>query len=479
MAESLPSTLPVTEPELKDAGLARTETGSEAGLPRTETGPATGLPPVPVGSQPASGQFATDQPAAAPLAGSQALDLGQPAPQDQAPPVQDLPDLAPSTKTLSARIGEAKGPRKGRPNFRRLAPILGLILLAMLVAGALWLVNERRPPALQLTPIERPAIPINLETQSRLVSLGQWEVDANCRHLGFSPDSTTLASGCNREQVRFSPYRHYASLWQVESGELKAHLTGHTGWMLALDFSPDGATLATSADDEFVRFWQVADGELTFSIHSGQGPVAGLDFSPNGKLLAGAIWNGAGLWQVNNGNLLRTYPIDENNLTSITFSPDGETLAGGSGTGEIYVWNVSDGALIYTLPGHTAQVNQVAFSPAGTHLTSASDDHFLKLWLLEDGSLISTLSGHTEGVTSLAYSPDGSLIASGSWDGTLRLWQASDGQFLRAIETGASNFGVGFSPDGAWLVNAADDGRLLFWGISEALSMFMLPEPDS
>jgi hypothetical protein len=482
MAEPLPSTLPLatmpmTEPGLTDDGLALSETGPDEALAETEpaiTGPAnavqlsltqtgsdTGVPPTPAEGKPVSGQLA-----AASEAGNVTSELMETAPQDQVQPPLATPDMTPS-----ARTGEAKGSRKDRLQVRRLIPLLGLVLLVVLAAGALWLVNERRLPELQLKPIERPSIAINLETQSRLVSLGQWEVDAICWKPAFSPDSTTLAIGCNREEVRFSPYRYYASLLQVESGELLAHLTEHTARLFALDFTPDGAILATSAEDEFVHFWQSADGELISSIQSSEGPLTGLDYSPNGKLLAGVVWNGVGLWQVNNGNLLRTYPSDENYLASITFSPDGKYLAGGSDTGEIYIWNVSDGALVYTLTGHTEQVNQVAFSPDGAYLASASDDKFLKLWLLEDGSLVSTLSGHSEAVTSLAFSPDGSLIASGSWDGTLRLWQASDGQFLRLIDTDSATLGVVFSPDGAWLVNATDDERLLFWGVSEALSM--------
>jgi serine/threonine protein kinase/WD40 repeat protein len=396
----------------------------------------------------------------------------------EAPPVnlaspQTIPEQAvfetPPAAELSASLLTTKPALRRRTRW--LLPLLGLALIAVLAISALWFFNQRRPPAVELMPIERPSIPINLETHSRLVNLGQWQVDAVCQQLAFSPDTDLLASACNREKARFSPYRFYASLWQVRSGTLQAHLLGHDTWMKSLDFSPDGALLATSADDERIHLWQVMDGALARTIELDEGIVASLDFSPHGKTLAGALWNGAGLWQVSNGNLLRTYPSGENPLRAVVFSPDGALLAGGSEAGQVYLWRVSDGVLLNTLAGHSAQVNQLAFSPDGVQLASASDDNSLNLWRVQDGALLATLNGHDYGVTGVSFSPDGSLLASSSWDGTLRLWQASDGRALRAIQYEDSLIALAFSPDSAWLATASSDGRINFWGVSEALTL--------
>ena len=462
----------------------------ETDLAQPALEPAIAAPPAK--EAPAAPAFSTlpEEPAAAaPLTETETaeVDISPPASHVQtqaaAPPVvESVASAAPSQAALDATgresslaaelplaaLGSAPADRRRR---RSITALLGLALLAVLAAAMLWYIAQRRPPSLQLMPIERPITPINLESYSRLVNLGQWDARANCQELAFSPDAATLAAACNREKMRYSPYQFYASLYQVQPGVLQAHLLDHTAWMNSASFSPDGAMLATSAEDERIDLWQVRDGALLRTIDSDDGAISSLAFSPNGKLLAGAGWHGAGLWQVSNGVLLRTYSSDDNPLGSVAFSPDGEYLAGGSDAGLVYLWRVSDGALLTTLPGHSAQVGQLAFSAYGAQLASASSDKTINLWRVPEGELLATLTDHQDGVTGIAFSPDGSLLVSSSWDGTLRLWRASDGGALSEIQNDDSLMAVTFSPDGAWLVSAAGGGRFDFWGVSEAISL--------
>ena len=62
-----------------------------------------------------------------------------------------------------------------------------------------------------------------------------------------------LASGSTDKTVQ---------LWDTNTGESLATLTGHLNGITALAFSPDGNTLASGSTDGTVRFWQTETGTL-------------------------------------------------------------------------------------------------------------------------------------------------------------------------------------------------------------------------
>ncbi len=68
-------------------------------------------------------------------------------------------------------------------------------------------------------------------------------------------------------------------------GSLSHTLTGHTGLICTVAFSPDGQTLASGSEDQSIKLWSVSTGNLlgTSTVHTGA--IAALTYTPDGQTL--------------------------------------------------------------------------------------------------------------------------------------------------------------------------------------------------
>ena len=74
------------------------------------------------------------------------------------------------------------------------------------------------------------------------------------------------------------------NLWDAETGALLGELKGHAGWILAMDFSPDGGLLATGADDGTAQIWDTSSGRRLAVLLNGY-DVMRAEFTPDGQNL--------------------------------------------------------------------------------------------------------------------------------------------------------------------------------------------------
>ena len=297
--------------------------------------------------------------------------------------------------------------------------------------------------------------------------------------VSFSPDSKILASSSKDKTIK---------LWNVETGKPRRTLTGHSGYVSSVSFSPDGKTLASSSADQSIKLWNVKP-RRTLTGHSGY--VSSISFSPDGKTLASARnaefderWN-VELWNVETGEPRRTLTGHSGYVSSISFSPDGKTLASARNVEfderwNVELWNVETGEQRHTLTGHKDTVSSVSFNPDGKTLASGMANQTIKLWNVETGEQRHTLTGHEDTVSSVSFSPDGKTLASGSADQTIKLWNVETGEHLRTL-TGHSKgvYSVSFSPDGKTLASGSADQTIKLWNVETGREIYPLRGHDS
>jgi WD40 repeat protein len=279
------------------------------------------------------------------------------------------------------------------------------------------------------------------------------------RAVSFSPDGQTLASGSDDFSVK---------VWNVHNGECRITWEGyHTSWVWAVAFSPDGVTVASGSDDKTIRLWNVNTGECLNTLKGHNNGVRVVAFSPDGKILAsGSNDKTVKLWDVTTGNCLQSLQAHTDKVRSVAFSPCLRILASGSEDQTICLWDIKTGQCLNTLSGHTDQIWSITFSPNGKILASGGKDQTVSLWEVETGQFLKCLQGHNSGVQSVSFSFDGKTLASGSDDQTVRLWDVETGQCLKTLQGRSEQVGVvTFSPDGKTLASGCGAKMVRLWNI--------------
>jgi len=289
------------------------------------------------------------------------------------------------------------------------------------------------------------------------------------------PDGRTILVTVEESgTARFSSVEPYGAPQPIR--ELK----DHSGWLLAVAFSPDGRSMATAGADRTAIFWDMTNPARprkrgTLSIHDYS--VRSVAFSQDLRTVAAAGLDGrVKLWDVTDPDQpvdVKTFEV-EVPPAEMTFSPDGRTLAlarqGPNAT--LVLWDLADLAGPTPLVTLTGVQLPVTFSPDSRTMVSGRGMRTGTVWDLTNRSApvpLSTLGGLAESVGPLAFSPDGRTVATRYGSRPVMLWDVTDRanpHWLAELNGTEGVESVAFNADGSSVATSSAKHAML-WDIAD------------
>ncbi|GMV26883.1 MAG: hypothetical protein AMXMBFR58_29140 [Phycisphaerae bacterium] len=291
-----------------------------------------------------------------------------------------------------------------------------------------------------------------------------------CQKVAFNSDGTLMGTA-----EWFGP----CHVWNTRDGSLVASLPVRGKLPLDIAFSPDSQSVATAADDDFVRIWNTSSGTQRAVIPTSF--VTQVIFSPDGeRVLTAHTWHSVELWQVpalRESNVVKTTAAS---INTMCYSSDGRSMALAMDDNTIQLVSTLDYSAIAVLKGHTGPVRSLVFIHGDSQLISASDDGDVVVWDVTTATSALTLRDDTQTWSrrrkpvslpkAVAISADGTVVAvaierktyrPGNDEGRVDLWDLRTRKRFGQLPIPWHVRSIALTADGASLIGAGLDDIIL------------------
>ena len=278
--------------------------------------------------------------------------------------------------------------------------------------------------------------------------------------LAFSPDGKTLAAADSSYEL---------TLWEIPSGKLRTKLNGVGTSTNRVCWSPDGKIIYGTASNHWIA-WDAVSGKEKIKIEAKMARTVAstIALSPDGKKLAAAGNSLVKFWETESGDAVAEYEVHPNYPANwLAFSPDGKSVVTTSNDRTAQVSEVATGAgTTYTCGG---RVSFAEFSANGKTLFVVDQSprlHSINLTTGQD----TTIPELQRVPKQIAVSRDGRFVAFAG--PSLLVWSIAEGTWSKKTlaDSVVGATAIAFSPDSKFVACGDAEGRIHLWSIQEILS---------
>ncbi|MBI3928021.1 MAG: caspase family protein [Armatimonadetes bacterium] len=270
---------------------------------------------------------------------------------------------------------------------------------------------------------------------------------------------------------------------------------GHSESIKDVDYSADGAYLATAAEDGTAKIWDARTGKvlLTLVDPAAQGAyVTDVEFHPGGRQLATGSGDGCvRIWDAATGELVRKWRCDAEEYGAplrLAFSPSGDALVTVAARETLQVWDPASGKarLSWTAPQKAQwppDLQSVAFSSDGAYLAAGG--------YVYGGAGTYLLDGRTyapkgflphpadQEIGAVVFSPDSKRLAAVGESGRIAIYDPGKGSLVKDFQTTLLDTSAAWIPSGLLLgSDRADNPMLSVWDPQSGQKTATLIDPE-
>ena len=267
-------------------------------------------------------------------------------------------------------------------------------------------------------------------------------------------------------------------VWNANSGQLLRDFNRHDDQVWDVDWSPDGKSLASGAEDGRIIVWRLVGSEPEKILMSDGGAVYALAWHPDGRKIASSGFNvHVSIWDLDSEKIISKLEGHTHSVSSMEWHPVTQQLVSGAFNGELIIWHANSEGTAKILDGtktHHNQFKSVAWDPTGQFLASASAEPFITVWRAETGESVTTIQDEngTKAVQ-LAWSPDGRYLATASSNGFFALWDSTGTSIVETAGWGWSQVrSMAWRPQSDIIAFGMENGQVVLWTRGEGTREF-------